>query len=615
MKMHWYDRLTNNNGPRFWWTAKSEDELARSVVKTLENLLSVQGHHHARNKHHGRLYHNGPMNGFSMPSYDDDDYLDRLTYNVIESAIDTIHADITGNRPKPMFLTTKGNFEQQERAKGLNKYVEGQFYDAKIHVTEAPMAALDAMIYGTGFIKVFRKDDRPAAERVFPDQLVVDDTEALNGKPRTLFEHRSIAREVLAAAYPKSKKKLRDTPAHSGEIDVNHQDRLADHVHVVEAWHLPSGEGAGDGRHVICVENAVLCDEKWTRDSFPFAKLQYKPRSRGWFGKGVAEILDGNQLAINELLWKIHQSLRLAGPKVFVEPGSQLNTAHLDNEIWSIIECIGVPKHVVFESVPPDLFRQLRQEIEDAYSQVGVNMLSARSEIPAGLDGGSGKAIRMYADQKSKRLIKFAQAYEEMHLEIARQFVEVTRDIEESGIKPKSVLAAKRRAAQKIEWSKVNLQRDSYIMQLFPTSYLSSTPAGKLKDIEDLLQVFPQLQEHAPKLMDFPDLEGVMSIVTSSADLVREMLDSILHDGRFVSPEPHMDLQATLKLAQGYYLRAKIDGASEKRLKQVNEFIKSCRRLIKKAQEPDPAAQPQVSQTPQPGMPAQPALPPAQGAM
>src|SRR5271165_1419395 len=78
----------------------------------------------------------------------------RLTYNVVQSAIDTVVAKMAKNKPKPLFLTSGGDYRLQRRAKKLTKYVEGVNYENDAY-TLSTMIFRDAEIWGTGCLHVY----------------------------------------------------------------------------------------------------------------------------------------------------------------------------------------------------------------------------------------------------------------------------------------------------------------------------------------------------------------------------------------------------------------------------------------------------------------------------
>lgn len=614
----WYDK--NHNEPqknRFWWR-EPKTQMHTAVHGFVRTLMHEQKYRMGMLVHCIRLYGNLDIPGIDADQYarggDDDDH---IAYNIIESAIDTIHADIIANRGRVMFLTDGGKWKERQRAQGLTKFIDGQFYHTGMHTDVGPMACLDALVTGTGFVKPCVKFGKPGLDRVLPGEIWVDDAEARDGKPRSMFQVKTVPRESVVAEFardnPALAEKLKQT--REAERDGVRKRTLADVVDIIEAWHLPAYPVDDDtpdadviragGVHCICVENTVIKVKPWRKPYFPPTPLRYKQRNLGYWGKGPGEILSGSQVSINELLWKIHMSLRLAGPKVFVHPGSELNEAHFNNEIWGIIETLEPPHMALFESVPPDLFRQLLHELEQAYALVGVNMIAAGGGLPAGLEGGSGKALRLYSDTKSKRFIAFKNNWDQWHIDAATKLIDMTRDVERDGRPYELLVPSEDGTARMVKWSDVNLPRDKYIMQAWPTSYLSSTPSSRIRDVEDLLKVFPQMQDHVMHLLDFPDIKAVAKVLASETEIARQFIERVLYDGEELSPEPMMNFALTLELARKYYLQGILEKAPEDNLENLRQFMVLIENQLKQAE---------AASAPPPAAPAPLALPPAPAA-
>lgn len=157
----------------------------------------------------------------------------------------------------------------------------------------------------------------------------------------------------------------------------------------------PVIKGSNDGRHVIAIDNFTLLDEEWERDTFPFCFIRWTERLLGFWGQGLAEQLTGIQVEINKLLRNIQEQMHLATPKVFVEAGSKISKAHINNEIWGIIEYAGTPPtFYVPKTVSGEIFSHLDRLFSRAYEIAGVSVLAAQSKKPAGLE--SGVALREF---------------------------------------------------------------------------------------------------------------------------------------------------------------------------------------------------------------------------
>ena len=138
--------------------------------------------------------------------------------------------------------------------------------------------------------------------------------------------------------FPDYKNKIANSeqayPDNSGEATKT----VSDQIMLVEGWRLPSSKDSHDGMHAIACSEGLLFEETYTKDRFPFVFLHDSPRLLGFWGQGAAERLMGTQIEINKLLITMSKAINLVGvPRVFVEDGSKVVKAHLNNEVGSIV--------------------------------------------------------------------------------------------------------------------------------------------------------------------------------------------------------------------------------------------------------------------------------------
>lgn len=584
----------------FWW--KKQERVHETVFEVVRHLIREQAARRQRNIVCAKLYGNLQLSesGFGVYGYQGSGISNLqtgLTLNIVESMVDTVTQKITKNKPKPMFLTSGGDPSMQKRAKLLNKFAEGMFYSVN-QPRKSRALFRDAGVFDVGFLHVFEDDGKPAVERVFPNEILWDDAEAILSAPRSKFRVKAVAREVLLARYPKLAAQIRLTPSMDDQ-HVTHAN-LSNMVLVAEGWHLPSRKGAKDGRHVIAIENATLLDEKYSRTYFPFVPFRWKSRLLGYSGQSLADVLMGLQYEINKTLRTIQLSLHLLGiPKVFVENGSKIIRAHINNEVGGIVEYQGVkPTVEVFQVVPPELINHLERLYQKAYEIAGVSALSSQSKKPAGLD--SGKALREYNDIESERFITVGEDYEDVHLEVTRQMIDLVKEIRERDGEF-AVTVPDRKYGQKflrkIDWDEVNLEDDEYSMQCFPVSALSSHPSGRLQDVQEYVQAGFLTKEQAAMLLDFPDIEGQMSLNTAALEDIMFMIEEMIDEGRYLDPEPYQKLELGLPMVQSAYLKAKANGVEEDRLELLRRWMDAAKALLDKAN-----GQPEAGPGPQPGL-------------
>lgn len=556
-----------------WWNLEGDD-VANGISAVLNRMKDNQTMRHTQWVISARLYGNlAPTSlagvSFSKLAASQPALRDRVSYNVIQSVVDAITAKIGKNRPKPLFLTNGGDYRQQRRAKGLNQFCDGVFYENNTHALGLKIFR-DAAVWGDGFVHVFNDNGRVRHERVLPSEIFVDDVEALYGKPRQMHRVKVVDREVLAEAFPDYADVIRRASA--ARMEDTSRGNVADVLLVRESWHLPSSEGAKDGVHCITVDGHLISElEPWEHDWFPFARMQWTPRLFGYWGQGLAEQLMNIQLEINKLLWAIQRSFHLAGTfKVLVENGSKIVKEHLNNDIGSIINYTGAPpSYILPPTVQPEVFNHLNMLVNKAYEQAGISQLSASSAKPAGLD--SGKALREYNDIESDRFTTIGRQYENFFLDIAKLSIETIKQIDDAGKYEVSVPG--RNAISKLRWKDVNLQDEEYVMQCFPVSSLPNDPAGRLQTVQEYAQAGFLSPRQARRLLDFPDLEQVENLANSAENYLMSILDKIVDKGIYTPPDAFDDLQMARELAVEYYLQGKSSNLEPRKLEMIRNFI------------------------------------------
>ena len=564
---------------RRWWEADDRD-LPSTIAAIVANIKDRSTVLETQRQLSARLYGNLPVMGPAGISFTRTTApaptRDRITYNLVQSCIDTAVAKISKNRPKPYFLTNGGDYKERRKAKKLNRFTDGLFYECGSRLM-APAAFRDAAVFGDGVVHVFNRDGRVSWERVLSSELYVDDIEGFYGFPRQMHRVKSIDRQVVLESYPKFEEQIRLADKIAATLTAEPQF-VSDQIAVAESWHLPSGPKAKDGRHVISINNCVLVDEGYTRDFFPFARMRWCPRLWGFWSIGLAEQIQSIQLEVNKILWLCQRSYHLMGTfKIWMSHDSKMATEHFNNDIGSIIRGSTEPKYLIPQVVPGEYYAQLDRLIKLAYDQSGVSQLSATSQKPAGLD--SGKALREYADIESDRWQTIGQAYEQFHLDLARLSIEVVKDIvkeQRSQDKVKGsykVKAASARFLAEIDWNEIDLDDDAYTMQVFPISSLPQDPAGRLQTVQEYAQAGFIDARVAKKLLNFPDLEAQDSLSSAVEERIEAALDAIVDGEEYVPPDPFMDLSLARQMALEVYNAGCRDGLEEDKLEGLRTFL------------------------------------------
>lgn len=588
-----------------WWLSDA-DEMAQCIATIVKQISEYDSRRQTQYQISTRLYGNMNLMGLNGLSYSkiasvQNSQKDRVSYNVVQSAIDTVTAKIAKNKPKPLFLTSGGDWKMQRKAKKCDKFIDGIFYENKYHSLAVDIFR-DAAVFGDGFIHVFPLHGRVKCERVIPSELYVDWMESFYGHPRQLHRVKNIDREVLKDLFPSKKRQITETTSASADLIGAYQN-VADEVTVVESWHLPSGPDAKDGLHTISLYNEMLFKEEWKKDYFPFANFKWSKRMYGYWGQGAAEQIQNLQLEINKILFIIQRSMHLAGSfKVLMEMSSKIVKEHINNDIGAIVMYQGnPPQYIVPPVVPVEYYQHLQTLKQSAFEQVGVSMLSAASVKPEGLN--SGKALREYNDIESDRFMTIGQEYENLSLQTAKLCIATAKELFEDD-KKFSVQVPGKKFIETIDWKDIDLEDDEYVMKIFPVSSLPQDPSGRLQTIQEYVQAGFITPRAARRLLDFPDLEQVEDLQNSEEDYLNMILEKIVDEGIYTAPEPQDDPQLARELALEYYSQGKLNNLEEDKLDLLRTFIKQLDVFNAQAQQAlaaqAQAMQPQAQAMPQP---------------
>lgn len=601
-----------------WWKAGSKQERALQMVETASFLKEQLQFRYRQASIYSRLYGNLPLLGVAgsnlakVSNTNSTLPLDRPTMNVVQSCVDTLVSRITQARPRPTFLTDNGNYKQRRLAKDMNTFISGEFYQTDAYDV-GRLILRDAAVLGTGCLKVFRdSSNKMAVERVLFTELLVDPNDSLYGDPRQLYQLKLVDRDVLAEMFPECRNAIENAenayPDGSGDAAKS----VSDQVMVVEGWHLPSGPDAKDGYHAIGIVGGKpsLLDEEWSKETFPFVFMPYSPRLLGFFGQGLAEQLMGTQAEINRLLMTISKSINLVGvPRVFVEDGSKVVKAHLNNEVGSIVTYRGTkPEYEVAPCVPGEVYAQLQRLVDYAYQQSGISALAASSKKPDGLD--SGVALREFDDLQSDRFADLSKRYDKFYTDLSYQLIDGAREIAEDTGSYQTIYPNKN-GVQEIDLPAAEMLENPFVIQCFESSSLPRDPAGRLQKITEMMQAGMITLQEGRRLLDYPDLEQNEKLANAGEERILRILDEIVDEGKYTPPDPFMNLEKALELSNQYYnlyVGAKLEEDRAKMIRTFNEQVVALQQMSMAAAPAMPGAAPSAQAVPE-APPVSPMLP------
>ena len=580
--------------------------------------------------------------------------VDPPAYNVIQSCVDAKASHIFANKVRPFFLTERGDAALKEKAQGMQRAVESVFDENGVYGSEGLKVCYDGLLFDAGLFKGWPdyQNLRFRIDRVFPWECFVSDREARYGKPRQLFHVFLMDRDVLLKRFEGDERieaLIRDAQAAGAdelEESADDKSRVPDQLMVCETWHLPSGavdrskpeafgrdakgnevEPSHDGWRCLCIDGGELALEPWPFPYFPIAMFRPKPRVRGFWSRGLPEILAGNQLALNKMARRIDGILNLhARPLLYVWRKAKVNKRHITNSWASIIEGNAPPgqalQYIVPQSVPGDYIRRYREIIDDAERQAGVSGLSIAAEKPAGVE--HAPALQHLQDLESLRHTPDFRAWESLHVDLGRCVVDGLRLLTEYAKregKSLELLHGESKQLTRLKPEDWALPENRAHLKVWPTNLLPQTPGAKITRIITMIQggILPPEKALQALAIEFPDIEALLGDATAAERNIEERLKNLEAGEAFEnnSPEPYMNLELAMRVTIDRINALEADGRREgdEKVDRLRAFYEMAHRLASgesPAQEQPALAGPEGPPGP-PGPPGTPAPLPQAG--
>jgi hypothetical protein len=390
-----------------------------------------------------------------------------------------------------------------------------------------------------------------------------------------LYHPHWVPKAQLLARYPKYEEQINSAYTnYRGEMNAMTSFEA---VQVIEAWRKPSVPGGDDGRHVLCVSDATLVDEDWEKNYFPIVTFYWTPPLYGYRGMGIALELEALQAQVNSVMRSIGDSLHYyAKPRIFIEAQTQLTT-QITNEGSTINQYSGNPPlFVTPPAMAADVYSYLQWLYSMAFAQIGLSQQQATSEKPAGLD--SAVAMRTYQDIGTQRFAIIGKRWERWHVKVGNIMIDMNKDLVTKSKSPR-VKAANTRGMENLEWSSVSMEDDRYLIQCWPTNMLPVTPEGKLAMAQELGNSGLMPPEVLVSQLKMPVLNDWFSEYTAGRDNIKMCIDSILSKGKYISPEPLVNLTEAINMSASALLRAEYNDEDEKKIALLRRFNSEAKAL------------------------------------
>jgi hypothetical protein len=199
----------------------------------------------------------------------------------------------------------------------------------------------------------------------------------------------------------------------------------------------------------------------------------------------------------------------------------------------------------------------------------------------------TGQAVRDFNDIQSTELSQQYEGFESFNVRCYESNVRAGRDIYARNPAWKIVMRKDKYTIEEIEWSKIDAdpRRDSFVIQVFPASMLSQTPAGRKSDVLDYFNAGWLDVGEAMSLLDFPDMDQFRNLRDASRQNIERIMEEMLDDDIYTPPEPTLDLRLAMKMTQMYINKAQAMGVPEERVSNLRQFMRQVHTLLQKSEE------------------------------
>lgn len=545
-----------------WWESGEESNLpddliakerANSLINCARNLETVQSEVHQQNLWCAQLYSNRELASFDWGN--GSLYraslapINQTGENLILSVVDTLGAHVGKNRPKAKPQTRGASWRLRKQARLLDKFLYGEFKRNKVYAL-GKQVFRDACIFGFGCLYVTMKDyggsvgERLYVERVFPDEVLIDQMEVVAcGKPRHIYRRRVLPVEVVASTWGCDVEEL-EKQAKSNDY-IEYRSIGKGWIAVVEGWQLALGNKPGT--YMAAAGDMILDESEWKQEQPPFVFYHWSTPPSGFYYAGAVEQAIPYQIRLNEINEVIRDAQDLMGrPRLLVAEGSRVNPYELTNVVAKIIKYTGVkPEAVTWPAISVELYNERDRCWGQCYQQFGFNDMTASAQAPASARYDSAEAFREFNAIQDDRLSDPAQRFEEFYLELAETMVRV---IKHSEAKPKTVWysGGKHSRMEVIDWADIDIDEDSYVLQLEATSLYDSTPSAIRDSLEKQLAMQLITPEEYRLELAHPDDSAELTVMAAAAADIRRVVE-LLEEGKWEDPTPVQDLPNGVK--------------------------------------------------------------------
>jgi hypothetical protein len=504
-------------------------------------------------------------------------------WNVCAAAVSTGQAMICSSAVNVTLETSGAEESTQRLAKDASRWLAGVWDENRIGSEVAPDCWQDAAVVDVGVMVVRVVNKHLEIERVFPNEVIVSETEALacGGRPHQGFVKKYFPKHSVLRKYGKDPEKAAairatavETPGNSAATSYS-----AQLIPVYEGWSV-------QGKHMVAVEKALLEAEDWPHDFVPLVPMYVDRPAAGFYGKGYVQQLLGYQLELMDINDAIDEHIHLlANAKWVIEAASGIDPDDLDNLIAAVLtknKGAASPELLNDSVVPKDLLEERQRIYDQALAELGLNSWSVEGKEPA---DRSGVAMNVARQKEQGRLASPGRNFEGSHVTLAQicfALGHLTAGTTYYGKGPAD------KELDAIDFKKIAafIKDKPWRVRPYPINALSGTPDEKNKRIEGWLKLGVITAPVALSLLELPDVDAEASLISAAREDILWSIEEILTKGRdgFHGPEPRQNLMLGVQMFTAAWLKARRQGVDPVRLDLLDRWATQAALMAKPPQ-------------------------------
>lgn len=464
--------------------------------------------------------------------------------NLVISTGEALVASIGKNKVKAKPLTKRASFKLRRASRKLDRFL---YAEAKrIDFWEKHKQGYEDAYWGeVGAIYwSYEKGRGVECERVFPDELVVDNTQCqAEANPIEIIRRRAVHVESIIEKWgvtPDVAEALRlEAKQGTGSGWVSERSPGPGWIVVCEGHRLRCG--ACPGRHTIGTHTITLVDDPWDVDWLPYTFYHYAKPVSGFYNRSGVEQAWPYQRRLNEVNACIRDAQDLmCRPRLWLPFGSKIDVKELTNRVGKMINSAVEPKPLIWPAIPPEFYNERERVKSSCREDFGLTQLSADGKLPQGARLDSSEALREYNAIQDDRMVDSAQRYEAFQAAGYQMMINLSEKAAAAGEVLKTTWVAGKRV-EEINWKDIDFSKDRYSISIEPASVVNESSAARMDDAAKLVQSGIITPEEYLSLKQTPDSERLISLKVAAHEDLEKTVE-MLEDGHYRPPSPLQDL-------------------------------------------------------------------------